>query len=103
MDIETKKEFEKLATMVADGFSGMQKKMDDRFDFVDERLDALEKRVGLLEGRVSNMEEQLKNINDSIKSLRHDSEEMPDKIDSIYSKTLSSLEDRVRALEKVAL
>lgn len=99
MDKEIGQEFEKLASMVAGGFSSLEKKMGERFDAVGERLSVLEKRTGVLEGRVSNLDDQVTYLADSIRSLCTESEELPDKIDTTYAKTLNSLEDRVGALE----
>jgi len=52
-------DMDSLARMVAEGFSSMQKHMDERFDGVDERLNKVE-------GRLDNVEKEVHQTNQRI-------------------------------------
>jgi len=86
MDKETKIEFgklesqiEKLATMMAEGFSAV----DERFN----------------QEHLYN-ENQFTELRQEIKSIRSDLERIPDDIDKTYSSTINNLLERVIKLEK---
>lgn len=99
MDTETKnefkhmrQEFERLAIMVADGFTDVSK----RFDIMDERIDSI--HIELKETRVE-FKADIVELRESIRSLRADIGRLPDEIDATYSKTINDLLDRVSHLE----
>ena len=54
--MEKETEIEGLARMVADGFSSMQKYLDERFEAVDERFDVMDERFDRLEIRMERVE-----------------------------------------------
>lgn len=79
MDTETKIEFEKLATMVAEGFSSVDKRFNQEHIY---------------------NENQFSELRQEVKSIRSDLERIPDDIDKTYSSTINDLLERVTKLEK---
>jgi predicted nucleic acid-binding Zn-ribbon protein len=89
MDTEVKASFEKvdesinkLATMVANGFSDVR----ERFVQVDQRFDKVDAEIA-----------ELRN---EIRSIRTELGRIPDDIDATYAGTLNSLLERVSVIEK---
>lgn len=76
------KTIEKLAIMVADGFSNV----DKRFEQVDKRFDKVE--------------EDIAELRLEIRGIRQEIEDLPDVVDRIYGKTINNLLDRVVVIEK---
>lgn len=79
MDTATKKEFEKLATSVAEGFSEVQRKSDQGF---------------------SEVRADIRELRSEIKSIRREIEELPDHIDRMYAGTINDILERVEVIEK---
>lgn len=104
MDTETKKEFneikelfrlqteqfERIATMVAEGFADVH----TRIDFVHSSLKTEMTEMRLeFKGDVSELREE-------IRSIRADIAILPDDVDEMYSKTITDLLDRVTYIEQ---
>lgn len=63
----SKMSLDKLAMMVANGFSGVEQ----RFDEVDKKLDGVENRLDRVEQRLNNVEQRLDVITDKLSDHRH--------------------------------
>ena len=96
MDKEVSQQFDrvhesidKLAVMVANGFSAV----DKRFEQVDQRFDKVDQRFDKVEADIAELRAE-------IRSIRTEIEELPDVIDRMYGPTINNLLDRVRVIEK---
>lgn len=76
MDKETNKSIADLARMVANGFSGMDKKLDEletklneRFDIADKRFSEVDTAVFSLDGKVADMSKTLKKVEEALDPL----------------------------------
>lgn len=103
MDSETKNEFahlrqesERLAIMVAEGFS----EVNNRFDDVNKRIDSVHTslKTEITEMRLE-FKADIAELRESIRSIRADIARLPDEIDATYSKTINELLERVSQLE----
>lgn len=101
MDKETKKEFETLARMVADGFGHTDKKIDGvdkKVDAVDRKVDDLAKKSGLRFMELeSKMDEGFKNVDSRLLVIERDIAEIRSHF--VYRNEFEDLAIRVKYLE----
>lgn len=101
MDKETKKEFENLARMVADGFGHTDKKIDavaGRAEAVDKKVDELTKKTGLrFMDLESKMVEGFKNVDSRLLVIERDIAEIRSHF--VYRSEFEDLATRVKFLE----
>ncbi len=83
------KTIEKLAIMVAEGFSNV----DKRFEQVDKRFEQVDRRF-------DKVEEDIAELRLEIRGIRQEINDLPDVVDRIYGKTINNLLDRVGVIEK---
>lgn len=83
-------QFERLAIMVAEGFTDVHK----RIDFVHSSL-----KTEISEMRIE-FKADIAELRDEIRSIRADIKKLPDDVDETYSKTIKDLLERVSFLEK---
>lgn len=92
MDKETKKEFENLARMVADGFQHSESKMTgqfqevtDQFQEVKVNLKEVDNRLNNLDARMGRMEADLNEIRGNI-VYRHEFEDLESRVKYLKTK-----------------
>ena len=90
------KTIEKLAIMVAEGFSNV----DKRFEQVDKRFEQVDKRFEQVDRRFDKVEEDIAELRLEIRGIRQEINDLPDVVDRIYGKTINNLLDRVGVIEK---
>lgn len=83
-------QFERLAIMVAEGFSDVHKRIDSVHSSLKNEI--TEMRV--------EFKADVTELRDEIRSVRADIKKLPDDVDETYSKTINDLLDRVSFLEK---
>ncbi|OGZ09626.1 MAG: hypothetical protein A3D67_00915 [Candidatus Lloydbacteria bacterium RIFCSPHIGHO2_02_FULL_51_22] len=91
MDKDTKKEIEKLARMVSDGFTETNKKIDDFRDEVDARFEQVDGRLGGIDDRLDHTNARLLVIERDIAEIR---------AHFVYRNEFEDLMGRVQYLEK---
>lgn len=101
MDKETNKSIANLAMMVANGFSGMDKKLDEletrlneRFDMADKRFNEVDTAVFSLDGKVAEISKSLKRVEESLEPLLTGYK--------IMQKEIGELSLRIDRLEEIA-
>lgn len=101
MDKEINKSIADLARMVASGFSGMDKKMDEleakfneRFDMAEKRFDGIDTTLFSLDGKVADMTKTVKGVEESIEPLLTGYK--------IMQKEIGELSLRIDRLEEIA-